>query len=145
LPKQFRCDQTAFGSTLGTCCDARSGSLGWRYSWTLADATCLGGYARYSGVQNRTDLVVAQLDTFRMKDETLSVPCPTCGSRARQRCVLNTGRPRVRSQLRQASDCCRSPRQDPLPAKRTPKSKTGIKLNCAAASFGNLSCKVGST
>ena len=32
-----------------------------------------------------------------MKDKSLSVPCPTCGSRVGERCVLNTDQPRTTS------------------------------------------------
>ena len=36
-------------------------------------------------------------DSFQMKDKSLSVPCPTCGSRVGERCVLNTDQPRTTS------------------------------------------------
>ena len=32
-----------------------------------------------------------------MEDKSLSVPCPTCGSRVGQRCVLSTDQPRTNS------------------------------------------------
>jgi hypothetical protein len=41
--------------------------------------------------------ILGPLQTVRMKDKSLSAPCPTCSSGVGQRCVLNTDQPRTTS------------------------------------------------